>query len=529
MQEGSLKRSWFRSGEHWFVAFFVLMVGVASFAIPSLGGRQYASPDERAVAFVATRLASFQSPRLLEPLAVSYPWLHPRSWVSQGGSLVPVGFLGWPFLLAPFAMVFGSWVLPLIGWFLMASTVYPLFWLLRKRFSLSASLVGVMGFLASPMVLLYANRGLFPNVGLLAAALWSVWAFERVRDTGKGAWLAALFCAMACVIRPFELLWLFPWWIWAGGRFSIRRERSVYLAWLLFAAIIVVFLMGNASVYGHWWQIGYWLRDNPLKSTGSVLRGDTASVHLLPFGIHPRSILWNVRSFFLTFLWPSVLIGGTALVVYVRRSRARFSLTSASLRDHSFVLLGLWTMGVLVTVYGSGLYQDHVQVGAVTVANSFLRYLLPLAPLVGVAAAYLYDVFSTKVDRRWIALALLFVTVFGVYSISVRDDEGVFTTRKELRRYEQVLSAAKQVLPEGSIVLSDRSDKMFSGVYRTVSPMPSREEVLRLLQDPSVTLKVGLYARPPSQMDRDAWRAQGIELIDLGVFGREHLYRVSSR
>lgn len=529
MQEGSLKRRWFHSGGHWFVACFVLVVGVTSLVIPSLGGQRYASPDETAVAFVATRLASLQSPRLPEPLAVAYPWLHPRSWVSQGGSLVPVGFLGWPLLLAPFVMVFGSWVLPLVGWLIMCSAMYPLFFLLRRYFSPSASWIGVMMFLASPVVLLYANRGLFPNVGLLVSAIWSVWAFLRARDLGKGAWLAALFCGIAFVVRPFELLWLLPWWVWAGGRALIRRERSAYVAWALFLFIILTFLVGNALVYGHWWQIGYWLRDNSLKNTNIVLRGEATPIHLLPFGLHPRSIIWNVRSFFTIFLWPSVVIGGAALVMYVHAWRTQLSLGRSFFKDHALPLLGLWTTFVLVTVYGSGLYQDHVRVGAVTVANSFLRYLLPLAPLVGVAAAYLYDRFSLKVDRRWAASILLLIALFGVYSVSVRDDEGVFATRRELQRYEQVLSFAKQVLPEGSIILSDRSDKIFSGVYRTVSPMPSREEIVRLLKDPSHSLKVGWYARPPSQMDRDEWRARGVELIDLGVFGREHLYRFSSR
>lgn len=527
MQEGSLKRRWFRVSEHWFVAGLLLVLGLTSLVIPSLGGRRYASPDETAVAVVATRFASFQSPRVQESLALSYPWLHPRSWVSQGTSLVPVGFLGWPFLLAPFVALFGSGVLPWVAWLIMCSSVYPLFYLLRRYFSLSATWVGVIVFLASPMVLLHANRGLFPNVGLLTSALWSMWALTRAKETGKGLWLAAVFCGAACVIRPFELLWLVPWWVWAGSRAMIRRGRSAYVALIVLFFVIAAFLIGNALVYGHWWEIGYWLRDNSTKSTDVVLDGGSVSVSLLPFGLHPRSILWNVRSFSRAFLWLSGVIAGVALGFCVRSLWQKRCSLRVFLREYSFIVLGLWTTLVLVTVYGSGLYQDHVQVGAVTVANSFLRYLLPLAPLVGVAAAYLYE--HAKIDRRFVALLLLFVTLFGVYSVSVRDDEGVFATRSELARYEQVVSAAKQILPEGSVVLSDRSDKVFSGVYRTVSPMPSREEVARLLKDPALSLKVGLYARPPSQVDRDEWRSRGVDLIDLGVFGREHLYRLSSR
>lgn len=528
MHEGSLKRSGRISREALFLGVLGTLLLGASVWIPSLRSRRYASPDETAVAIVAERIASFASPRILEPLASAYPWMHPRSWVSQGNALVPVGFLGWPLLLAPFVFVASSRVLPWLGWLLLLSSAYPLFYLLRKRFSFSASWVGVVTMFASPMVILYANRGLFPNVGLLASALWSIWALERVKETGRGAWIAAVFCGLACIIRPVELVWLVPWWIWTGGSVCIRRERRIYVAWALFLTILAVFFLANAFVYGHWWQIGYWLRDNSLGHASTISRVQP-SVHLFPFGIHPRNILWNIRSFFVPFLWPSVSVVVAALFVYARAQRGRFWYRELFAR-HAFIILSAWTILVLLLLYGSGLYQDHVQVGAVTLANSFLRYLLPLAPLTGFATAYLFERCAFSPMRRLIAfIAVGCVVLFGIYTTCFKDDESVLATRKELARYEQVLQKAQQVLPSGSIILSERSDKIFAGVYHAVSPMPSLSETTRLIHDTQVLVKVGLYARPPSQMERDAWHAESVELIDLGTFGREHLYRLSSR
>ncbi len=528
MHEGSLKRSGRISREALFLGVLgILLLGVSAW-IPSLDGRRYASPDETAVAIATERMASFASPRILEPFASAYPWMHPRSWVSQGSALVPVGFLGWPLLLAPFVVVAGSRVLPWLGWLFLLSSAYPLFRLLRRRFSFSASWVGVVTMFASPMVILYANRGLFPNVGLLASALWSIWALERVKETGRGAWLAALFCGLACIIRPIELVWLVPWWIWAGGRACMQKDRRICVAWALFFTILAVFFLANAFVYGHWWQIGYWLRDNTLGRVSATSHVQP-SIHFFPFGIHPRNILWNIRSFFVPFLWPSVSVVVAALFVYARAQRGRFWYREL-FAQHAFIVLSAWTILALLLLYGSGLYQDHVQVGAVTLANSFLRYLLPLAPLTGLAAAYLFERCAFSPTRRLIAfVAVGCVVLFGMYATCFKDDESVLTTRKELARYEQVLQQARHVLPDGSIILSERSDKIFAGFYRAVSPMPSISETTRLVHDVQVLVKVGLYARPPSQTERDVWRAQGVELIDLGVFGREHLYRLSSR
>ena len=123
---------------------------------------------------------------------------------------------------------------------------------------------------------------------------------------------------------------------------------------------------------------------------------------------------------------------------------------------------------------------------------------------------------------------VLFVS-FGVYATCFKDDESLLATRRELKRYALVLEATKLIFPPDSVILSERSDKIFAGTYRVVAPLPTREEVRRLLQDQRYHFMIGLYLRPPSQTERDAWHAQGIELIDVQSFGREHLYRLSLR
>ncbi len=519
------------SYEHLFFLMLGLILVAVSIIIPSLGASRYASPDEAAVAITAERFAVVAWPRIIQPLATAYPWVHPRSWVSQGGALVPVGFLGWPLLLAPWVAIFGPRALPWLGWFVLLSTVYPLFRLLRSHFSLRASLVGLLVTFASPLFLLYANRGLFPNTGFIAAALWGLWALSRARRGARHALLAGLCIGAALIIRPVESLWFLPWCLvgWFGVTPSQERSRSSLAGWGVGGIMLMLcaFFFVNASVYGHWWSIGYWLRDNAVQHLDLEVQ-PIVHVHLLPFGVHPKNILWNLRSFFWGFLAPTWGILGAAFFLYFRAHKVSFR--DALLKVHPCIWASLWTVFVLLVIYGSGLYQDHVQIGAVTLANSFLRYMLPLAPLAGLAAAYLFDhTPSVYAARGFVYAALLFLIAFAVFTTCFKDDESLFQTRRELRRYIEIERRTQTLFPRGGIVLSERSDKIFSESFMAVSPLPPQSEIIRLVKDENVHVPVALYLRPLSQRDRDAWRAEGIDLIDLQSFGREHLFQLSVR
>ncbi len=528
MQRVSLKPSYWPSLPWVGVGFLALCICATSLVLPFAFQGKYASPDETAVAVVAERLASGQSPRVEEPLAVAYPWLHPRSWVSQGTALVPVGFLGWPLFLTPFA-VLGVGVLPWVAWIWFTSGLYPFYHLLRQRFSSLEASVGILVMAATPMVLLYANRALFPNPAILSAFLWSLWLLEVSKRNARYSFLAGILIGIAAIIRPVELVWMLPWWIWKG--MQLPRTRK-HLLPLLFAILCVSlsFFGLNRAVYGQAWKVGYWVRDNIPMNTKMIHTEYPVSVKkFLPFGLHPRAIWWNLHSFTGAFLWPLFLLMSAALATYLLPLK-RLSLIWISIRSSPFLWLSIWTLVALLFLYGSGVYQDHVQPGAITVGNSFLRYLLPLAPLGGVAAAYLFEIHSRRRFFVGIASVMIFAfCIFGIYAVTVRDDEGVLSTRTELVRYASISQAALTLFPPGSILISDRSDKVFSHAFRTVSPRPTLEEIERLVRDPEVGLQVGIFARPFSQREKDDFRAVGLDVLEVGAFGRERLYRVISR
>ncbi len=530
-----------------FLALFVgfLFVGVW---LPSATMGVFASPDETAVAAIVKTILKTGQASIPEAFALQVPWLHPRSWVSAGPNLVPVGFLGWPIVLVPFVFLFGNALLPWVGLFLIASAMYPVFRLFALRFGCAPALMGTALLFFFPTVLLYANRGLFANAPQLALFAW--WLFwTRKTETGEKrpsshkvitrSFLIGLLTLAVILMRPVEGLWLLPWMFWWGRKREWTRVELV-TGMIGMVPLVTLYFLIVSRTYGDPLAIGYLLRDNPLPTLEGIgvqapgLSSVTRSwAELLPYGFHPRHIWWNLRSFTQELLWPWCL---GLLVIWIPLFYAAWR----SFRTHGLkeiknvpfknlwsgpLFLSLWTAVFLFSVYGSGLYADHIKPGAVTIGNSFLRYLLPLLPL----GIYFFlkgiekNVFSVKATRFSYGVAIL-LCLCGLFTVFAKDDEGLLATRRELRRYASIRAAAMELLPPDTVILSERSDKIFFPVFRTVSPLPSVSERVRLTQTPDTS--VALFARPLSQAERDAWRAAGVVPQELESFGRERLYHL---
>jgi hypothetical protein len=114
---------------------------------------------------------------------------------------------------------------------------------------------------------------------------------------------------------------------------------------------------------------------------------------------------------------------------------------------------------------------------------------------------------------------------YGTWVALARDNEGLIATRGELVRYQDIRRQAAEHFGPTDLILSERSDKVFFPDHRTAL-IPANLEVARLVKaHPEV--RVGLFARPLSQSQADAWRKAGFEPNELLVSGREKLYLLS--
>ena len=509
------------------VAIPLILLAGLGFVLPSANSSILASPDETAAYIASTRMGVWKPAAIAEPLAEEFPWLHPRSWISQGQYIVPIGFLGWPWFLSFFSLM-GEKFPVFIGTIVILSSAYPLLHLL-SAFGKRGAFWGTVLYLTYPPFILYANRSLFANGAVISGFIWSIFLLKsltsrELSDKKRHVLIlvTGLIIGLTIAVRPVEMLWILPWFIWAGQGITITKKHS---AWFIVGLTLILLPLGFQAllIYGNPTISGYQLSDNPLPYS---LRSDVPVVvregildRVLPYGFHPRNILWNIKSFFFNYLraWmiPIVIFLGLYLPK-IRRPKI--------LKDLLHPLwLSIWTAVVLLVIYGSGIFLDHVQIGAVTIGNSFLRYALPIVFLIAVSIAYLWKRAEEK-THFIVALTILSVSLglFGAYKAMSGDDESILTTRPELMRYAEVRESAGEWFDEKDVILSERSDKIFFPVFRAVSPLPKESEIGRLVN--GTDIQVGLYARPLSQKEKDTWKKFGVEVIELGSFAREKLY-----
>lgn len=512
------------------LAGLVLALVPLYFLLPWAGQGMYASPDETSNAVVVRQLAWYGRLSMDEPLVAEFPWIHPRSAVSQNGTIAPVGFTGWPWIISVFSIFLGQGSVPFLATLFLLSAAVPLFALLRP-FGFRAAWLGTLVAMSFPGMIVFANRGLFPQVAVVGFTIWSVYVISRAssKDSPWFFGLIGFLVALTAASRPTELPWVLPWLVWAGRALRPDRKR---LAWACVGALIPLLILAFHAqmAYGAFWKSGYMVRDNPPVAVESVnvavgVSVDETKSLLFPYGFHPRNVLWNVRAFLLGILfpWTIILLGVLTIVAYDARTE-KLRAWKRLIEPYAVPLLSLWTALFVVGYYGHGLYTDHVQIGAVTIANSFVRYLLPLGPIIGLAFAFLFSRLEKK--RFGVLVGILLavgLTLSGTYAALAQDDEGMLVTRRELIRYRDIRDRASEYFAPTDVILSERSDKIFFPRYRAASPLPPVSEAARLAKS-HPELKIGLFARPLSQAQADEWRMAGFEPVELFVSGREKLY-----
>lgn len=495
----------------------VLLCGAAYLILPSVGTTVFLSPDETAVAVAARSQVETGSFATTVELVKTVPWLHPRSFVAQNDRIIPVGFLGMPALISLVVRVAGDTGMALFTPCLVLLTVIPL-WSLARAWGRAAQLSVAVAWMTFPTVILYANRGLFPNLPVVCLTVWVVWLLVRFQHLAGYAIAGSLF-GLAASIRPTEVPWMMLWCTVAfvvATRGQSTRMRLLRFGSFLIPCMIVTGLMAwvGRETYGSWFSAGYQLRDPaaPSIEVAPTVTPPASVLETWPFGFHPRNVWFNVKSYLLWYLAPWAVLSVVALGMLWRDTK------------RSLVGVAVATAGFLALLYGQGLYQDHVRVQNVSLANSFLRYMLPLVPLAVFGLGYLVSRL-VRISRVGVAASMTLVigvVVFGVWTATIRDDEGIMANRTELFRYAAIRAESQELLDPYAVVLSDRSDKIFFPTFVAASPLPSVDRIRTLLTDAHVP--VALFIRSVTDEQLDTWRASGVDLAALLTAGNETLY-----
>lgn len=514
--------------------------GILLSYLPFSGLNVFLSPDETGVFVAAKQWAEQGSAVIEEKLATSIPWLHPRSWISHESAIVPVGFLGWPWIISWFIRILGAGSASIGAMLIILSCIYPMYRLMRP-IGKAPAFIGTIVAVTSPAFLLYGNRSLFPNAAIISLALWSAWMFrDLVVPAMSDQWsdrikfiLFGLLSGLMLAIRPVESVWIIPWFIVLGWNWRPSLKQSLWIVLGLFFALAP--LAWEAQVaYGGFWKAGYWMRGNSLITTTAPIPQNVYSPELFPFGFHPKSILSNAYSFLGMTLFPwmvPLLIMFILVVVGIIKGDEtlnwleRLKKFVAGNRGKYF-LASLWTFAFLVLYYGNGRYLDNIN-GNATIGNSYIRYLMPIGFISALSLAWIYRLSSISKYGRPVVIAIaVLLALTGTWRAYAADEEGLLAGRTELARYAAIREAAGQWFEPGDIIISERSDKIFFPVYRAVSPLPPIDQASLLSAAVEQGTGIGLFVRPMAQSQADLWRKVGLEPVELAVFGREKLYRL---
>ncbi len=512
-----MKKGWFKYAGAVFLAIFF---GFLFLLIPSLRLQTYLSPDETAVAVAARQFGSYGTLRLEDQLLKQYPWLHPRSLVTQGAALVPVGFLGSPLLFGSLWRLFGDYALLFFTPLLALSAIYPL-WRFTRRLGFTGQLATMATWLTFPTVILYANRGLFPNLIVTCLGLWSAYLIWEKRTLPRTV-VAGILVGAAVAIRPTEAAWLAAWlaaaYLTAQEAQQAKTKALDWISFFVAAAILPIFAFIMAwKTYGSPWVVGYFLHD-PVISQGSAAGAAFQTVGW-PFGLHPRAMWNNFWSYIVILLGPWFATAAAAVFYAIKRKQGKYVAAA-----------GVWTLFVLCLIYGQGLYQDHVGVNVVSIGNSFLRYILPLTPFLAFSSgAVCCWLFQALPQQHAAALGVLLVgilAILGTWSALARDDEGLNTSIPELQRYNAIRQEVVSNYADTAVVLSDRSDKIFFPDVRAVSPMPDKDRFQKFVTDyPYMVLYFGTTA-DDAQIQQ--WQHQGLLMDPVLQTDNQTLYEVNS-
>ncbi len=463
------------------------------------------SPDEAANYAVIERFARSEGlwlPAVAADTQEIRNLVHPRSMQVAGERLVPAGFLGLPVLYGAVAWLTHPRALAALTPLFALAGLAALYFLVlkvwvpdgpserRPRDDRRVALWSVALLALHPAFWYYTARGLFHNVlfvslllmGVCAMAYRNVilearlWRADRIQRhkgiVSAGIDVIALILIwLALLVRPSEIWWVLAlgvallWW----HRTLFSRERIVW--WFVTGAMLALAtILLYRYVYG----------DVSLAAVAAQYGGGTEGVmtrawwrFLLPFGFHPRVMLWTAARWYglLALPFTALTLGGLFLT---------FRAQSQNIRRWLWVFLGvtLW----LFIVYGSWLIFDNPS-REVTVGGAYLRYWLPSFVLGAPLGAYAIVWCMEKISNKWrlvaggaVALALLAFTFY----VTVMRTDGARDVGQAMDTGAAIRNALKTHdggIPDNSVILTDREDKFVIGQWQVIQPVKNADNL----------------------------------------------------
>ncbi|HBK35222.1 MAG: hypothetical protein UU08_C0030G0005 [Candidatus Uhrbacteria bacterium GW2011_GWE2_40_58] len=552
------KTSWF------WITTFALVVFFSCFVLTRYTSI-FVSPDETANAYFAQTFS--QTGKLFTYDALSQRFndlIHPRSIISVSGRLLPGSFLGLPVLYGAIISVIGEWSLLWLTPFFAFLAVFSWYAILKQIFAKQIAFYGTLLLAIHPAWWYYTSRSLMHNVLFLCLVLFGVFflVVRPVHTLGKNArWsfltssdfaFSAICFGLALFVRPSEVFWLAgagiltALWFWKKWK---RKEAFLFLMTFLIACLPLAW--GNLSTYGGVLTFGYTSGQEELSVVQEIIIDPTnvfASARtvwyqvldfpvikqLFPFGIHPRIVFTHIFHYvFLLFWWLTIpALFGLVILLF----RINLPKEKQFLQQWYFVLF-LFVTCWLGIMYGSWTFSDNPDPTQITMANSYVRYWLPIyvlsTPLIALTLHRFSQKAVTASVRKWTVVGVLSVFFLAsTYAVFFQGEDSLLASSRTLSSSQQIREVVLDLTEPEALIIVDRADKLFFPYRRVLYPLRS-EQTYALM--PSVILYVPLYyygiTLPPQDLDylnTDKLKKDGLFIEVMQTFEEETLYRIGS-
>ncbi|MBI4098732.1 MAG: hypothetical protein HY437_01705 [Candidatus Magasanikbacteria bacterium] len=478
------------------------------------------SPDEAANDAVIERFAregELWLPAVAADTQEIRNLVHPRSMQVVGDRLVPAGFLGLPVVYGVIAWFTHPRVIAVLTPLFALAGLAALYFLVLKVWNdkrvaaLSAALLAL-----HPAFWYYTARGLFHNVLFVSLLFFGacMMAYRNVILEAHAAWadrihrhkgivsacidmVALILIWLALLVRPSEFWWVLALGValmwWYRSAFSWKRLSFWFFTGGILALVTVLLYR---YVYG----------DVPLFAVAAQYGGGTEGVvnqawwrWFLPFGFHPRVMLWSAARWYGLLALPFTLLSLGGLVLTIRAQ-------SQNIRRWAWVFLGVTAW--LLVVYGSWLIFDNPS-HEVTIGGAYLRYWLPSFVLGAPFGAYFIVWCMEKLSNKWrmvIGGVVALVLIAFTFYVAVLRTDGVRDVGQAMDTGAAIRDGLKTHdggIPANSVILTDREDKFFTGTWQVIQPVKNNDN-LRAVYDLLNEGKPVFFVTPARSIDE--WR-----------------------
>lgn len=533
----------------------------------------FISPDETASAFFARAFQQSGSFRVFDVLNQTFGGvLHPRSIITDGAYLIPGSFLGLAFLYGMLLHVFGSWSLTFFTPVLVIVAALAWKQIIERWFSARVAFLSSLLFLFHPAIWYYSARGLMPNVLFVCCIVFSVWFLlvqpktPLLSKEGSGGnvmfALSGLFLGLALFVRLSEAYWLVPLFLFliyaVRTSLSVRHVVSIGAGFLCSVGLIFGL---NFLTYGHAFTFGYtFVSSVPNTVLQEVSQKDVSERFslLLPFGFHPRAIFWHTLDYlFLLFWWLTIPALGALGIVWgvggatkatgatkvTEVTKASEATEATKVRKENeeqkvyiivIVLIAVW----LCVWYGSWRLHDNPDPTQITIANSYVRYWLPVfvmsTPLIATSVVWISE--RVKSKKRSFLLVCLSLIVLGTLNARIvffAGQDALVRVVATLRQSEKIRDQIFGIVPEQGVIVTDRSDKLFFPGRRVLVPLRSEQTyaTLPLLveQIPVYYYGITLPEADLHYLNEQKLGPHALHIEFIKTFGVESLYRIREK